>query len=139
MAREIDNSSVAHYQLQADLRDTNYLTQRGYKTSADAQAVALACEALTRQYNAGRSFAVLDEGEYCSPRYWVRALPKVGDPVSYAFNGDCYPCGHVTKVLTTKIETNGGERFNRQKNGWFRRDQTWTLVLGHAFHQNPEL
>ena len=63
--------------------------------------------------------------------------PAVGDELSYAFNGDCYPCGTVTRVTKTKCETSDGTVFRRLKNGRWKKDQMWSMVFGHIYEQNP--
>ena len=75
-----------------------------------------------------------------SPKHDITRVPKVGDEVSYAFNGDCYPCGkivHVTDKLT--VVTDEGKRFRRYKQTgcWRVEGGTWSLVHGHHYTQNP--
>jgi hypothetical protein len=82
---------------------------------------------------------------------------KVGEQVSYAFNGDCYPDGTVAKITKKFLTTSSGRKFflntfedcvynelsqryvdvNREV---FRTvgGGTWTLVHGHRYEQNPE-
>jgi hypothetical protein len=67
-------------------------------------------------------------------------LPTLNDPVSYAFNGDYYPCGVVTKISKNfkMITTSEGQTFHRQgaANQW-KMHKTWSLVKGHIERQNP--
>lgn len=93
----------------------------------------------------GDGFIATDSGPYVSPRYDVIELPKVGDKVSYHFNGDHYPCGTITKIskgpLFRRIETddaNGPHVFWRRKltGGWIK-DGTWFLEQGHHNELNP--
>jgi len=67
-------------------------------------------------------------------------LPAINDPVSYAFNGDYYPCGVVTKISKNfkMITTSEGQTFHRQgaANQW-KMHKTWSLVKGHIERQNP--
>jgi hypothetical protein len=67
-------------------------------------------------------------------------LPALNDPVSYAFNGDYYPCGVVTKISKNfkMITTSEGQTFHRQgaANQW-KMHKTWSLVKGHIERQNP--
>src|ERR1039458_2028661 len=55
--------------------------------------IARYLEALTR-----RKFLGVDEGSNVSPRFDIIELFSVGDPVSYAFNGDYYPDGYIVKI-----------------------------------------
>jgi outer membrane protein TolC len=67
-------------------------------------------------------------------------LPAINDPVSYAFNGDYYPCGVITKISKNfkMITTSEGQKFYRQgdANQW-KMHKTWSLVKGHIERQNP--
>lgn len=66
--------------------------------------------------------------------------PKVGEEVSYAFNGDCYLGGTVTKVTPTgRVTTSQGKKYRRIKgclSAW--TDGTWSLVKGSHESRNPE-
>jgi hypothetical protein len=70
----------------------------------------------------------------------TNTLPALNDPVSYAFNGDYYPCGVVTKISKNfkMITTSEGQTFHRQgaANQW-KMHKTWSLVKGHIERQNP--
>ena len=67
-------------------------------------------------------------------------LPTINDPVSYAFNGDYYPCGVIAKISKNHkmITTSDGHKFYRQgeANQW-KMYKTWFLVKGHIEKQNP--
>lgn len=82
----------------------------------------------------------IDNGDHHYPRYDIIKAPKVGDEVSYAFNGDYYPCGKIVNISKTmfKITTDTGDKFYRRKNsGSWIKDGTWSLVQGHIYRQNP--
>lgn len=67
----------------------------------------------------------------------VRA-PKVGDEVSYSFNGDTYPDGVVVKVTKTlQVKTSTGKTYRRhgQTGSW--TNNAWSLIPGHIYEQNP--
>ena len=68
-------------------------------------------------------------------------LPNINDLVSFAFNGDYYPCGQVAKISKNYkiITTTDGQKFYRQgdANRWLMA-KTWSLVKGHIERQNPE-
>lgn len=83
-----------------------------------------------------------DAGEWVSPRYNVQELPKVGDEVSYSFNGDTYPDGTIVKISGKNhqiITTSSGRKYyRRRKTGGWRHDKTWWLVSGHISTYNKE-
>lgn len=75
-----------------------------------------------------------------SPKWDVIKAPKVGDDVSYGFNGDYYPSGKITSISPTMklITTEGGRRYYRKgTSGAWVMGGTWTLVQGVHFQQNP--
>lgn len=90
---------------------------------------------------AGELFLPTDAGEHVSPRYDVIKAPKVGDKVSYAFNGDCYVCGKIIGISPSYrlITTDSGKTFYRKRlTGTWLYNKTWALVNGHHYTQNPE-
>lgn len=104
------------------------------------EALALAA-ALTARFDF--PFIAEDRGESCHPRFAVIQGWQIGEPVSYAFNGDYYPCGFITKMTERKIEAtdhNGHVRafFRRRLTGSWRHSGTWGLVHGWHNDQNPE-
>jgi len=89
----------------------------------------------------GRVFAAVDAGEWTSPRFDVVEVPKVGDEVSRAFNGDSYPTGTITRVSGKDfrvITTSTGAKFYRRRlsASWIA-DQTWYLLKGTHNERNP--
>ena len=94
----------------------------------------------------GRLYLGTDAGPSTSPRYDVVEAPRVGDPASYAFNCDSYPCGEVVRVsaapacrvVTTRDAAGSERKFyrRRQSGSWINRG-TWHLVRGHVSEQNP--
>ena len=88
----------------------------------------------------GPDYAVADRGKHVSPQFSVFKLPQIGDAVSYAFNGDYTPCGHITAISKSgrKITTTDGRTFWRVKQtAIWRNAGTWTLILGHVEKRNP--
>ena len=87
-------------------------------------------------------YMAADAGPGVSPRYDVFSPPRMGDDVSYSFNGDSYPDGHVVSVSPNYrvIVTSTGNRYYRVKQsaGW-RRNGTWWLVAGHISERNPHI
>lgn len=95
-----------------------YENRNDWKTFEQAEAIAKAL---------GAGFIATDAGSHVSPRYDVIELPKVGDDVSYGYNGDYYPCGKVVSISKTfkKIITSDGSIFYRRKlSGSWLKDQT---------------
>lgn len=99
-------------------------------------------DALAKQFStAEKTYLGFDQGESCSPRFGLFEAPNVGDEVSYAFNGDYYPCGTIVKITKGwRITTSEGKVFNRRKQmpGWLMVGGTWRLVHGHVSKLNPE-
>jgi hypothetical protein len=98
-------------------------------------------EEATRVADAASNFAGIDYIPTESNGYFeVVVAPKVNDPVSYAFNGDYYPCGHIKSVSKTmkKITTTDGGVFYRKRNtGTWLKHKTWSLIDGHHNERNP--
>lgn len=93
----------------------------------------------------GAGYLATDAGPHVSPRYDVIEVPQVGDDVSYAFNGDYYPCGKVVQIyrnlscIVTKQADGRTCRFYKQGDrGTWKMDGTWTLVKGTHSRLNPE-
>jgi hypothetical protein len=111
-----------------------------FKTFADAVAMAKKAN----EFHAGQeTYIATDAGASCSPRYDVQTVPKVGDKVSYTFNGDYYPCGKVVSVGTGAkmvIKTDTGAKFYRRRltGNWVKEGGAWSLVAGHVKRWNPE-
>lgn len=90
-----------------------------------------------------RTYIAIDRGSHCSPRYDVIEAFKVGEKVSYAFNGDCYPDGTIVSIgkgRMARITTSTGKTYIRHKLSSSWRSSgggTWSLVRGHHFEQNP--
>ena len=95
----------------------------------------------------GEGYVATDSGPNVSPRFDVIELPKVGDAVSYRFNGDSYPCGYVTSIsktlkkITATEDKNGTKVehhfFRRRLSGAWIKNGTWGLSPGHVYEQNP--
>jgi hypothetical protein len=90
----------------------------------------------------GRLCLPCDKGEWVHPRYDVVEAPRVGTPVSYSFNGDSYPDGHIVRVGGTdcsRVYTDTGSVYNRRRKSasWIKRGGTWSLIQGHVSERNP--
>lgn len=113
--------------------------RNSFKTIQDAERIAAQATEAT-----GELYVAADSGAHVSPRYDVIKAPKVGDEVSYAFNGDSYPCGKITKISDSlrrvvAEEENGAKHvfYRRRNSGAWIKDQTWHLTPGHVYTQNP--
>ena len=115
------------------------------KSFEEAEQIAEACTKLT-----GETYLAFDNGAGTSHRYGIMVPPKVGDDVSYGFNGDYYPCGKVVRITPGwRIYTEdtslpkGAHRqqcmFNRVRktSGWKMKGGTWGLVKGIVDERNP--
>lgn len=90
----------------------------------------------------GRLFTAVDSGPNVWPRFDVVQAPKVGDKVSYGFNGDYYPDGeivHVTAGTLRQVKTSTGNTYYRRKQtgSWVQKGGTWSMVQGHIDERNP--
>ena len=125
---------VSRYPAGAD--DNSWVDRWDFKSLDDAQRIADSATKLT-----GRLYIATDAGEWVSPRYDVVEAPAVGDEVSYAFNGDYYPCGVITSISKSLklITTSTGRKFyrRRQSSAWLNNGM-WSLVPGHIRRLNPE-
>lgn len=116
----------------------NDMSRWDFKTFADAEHIAASANKL----NDGKQYIATDSGPYVSPRYDVVDVPKVGAPVSYAFNGDYYPCGKIVSVGSGAkmiVRTDTGAVFYRRRltGTWIKEGGTWMLVRGHHSEKNP--
>ena len=84
-----------------------------------------------------------DQSVYSEPKpnFRVFKMPEVGQPISYGFNGDWYPCGEIAQISKTfkKITSSTGETFYRRACGtaWARPGGTWSMTKGHHDCRNP--
>jgi len=112
-----------------------YETPHDWKSFERVTELARLLEATTK-----RKFLPVDNGSHTSPRYGLVEPPKLGDEVSYSFNGDTYPDGVITKITPKyHITTSEGHKYRRRGNRgyWLREGGTWSLVAGHIYEQNP--
>jgi hypothetical protein len=109
----------------------DFETRNDWKTFEEAKEVAAVL---------GADYVATDAGQWTSPRYDVIKLPKVGDKISKAFNGDSYPSGTIKSISKSLrvIITDEGEKFYRiRETGSWRNNGTWFLTPGHVYTQNP--
>lgn len=118
-----------------DLRDRTWQDRWQWKDFATVEKLARYVTAMT-----GRDHLPVDRGSSTAPRFDVIEAPRVGDPVSYGFNGDYYPCGYITKITKGwRVTTSEGKVFNRRNfgAGWVMVGGTWGMVAGHINERNP--
>ena len=92
----------------------------------------------TKKY--GRPHIAVDRGQYHHPQFSTIAIPQIGDPISYAFNGDYYPDGYIksiSKTLKVVTSTTGNKYYRRRQTGSWIKNGTWSMVQGHIERQNP--
>lgn len=116
-------------------REPNTESRWDWKTMDRAEQVAADLTEAT-----GTLYVATDGGSGLSPRYDVIEAPKVGDPVSYAFNGDYYPCGEIDRIsesLRVIRTTTGRVFYRRRQSGAWISEGTWSMVPGHVSRLNP--
>lgn len=109
-------------------------TDPDFKSLHEVEMIAAILTELT-----GETYLAFDNGEYTSHRFGVIVPPKVGDDVSYGFNGDYYPCGKVVRITKSwRIYTEKHVFFRRkQSTQWVKKGGTWALVKGIVDERNP--
>ena len=114
-----------------------WISARDFESKIDADAMAQYLTAMK-----GAPYLGCDAGSGHYPRYTVVAAPRLGDEVSYGFNGDYYPCGKITRITKGwRVTTDGGKTFNRYKEtgGWRMVGGTWWMVDGVVDERNPHI
>jgi hypothetical protein len=116
------------------IHSEGWVSRHDFKTLEQAQEVADAASIFE-----GVDYIATDAGSCTSPRYDVIKAPQVLDPVSYSFNGDTYPCGHIKTISKTmkKITTTDGHTFYRYKQSGSWKMKCWYMVGGHIEERNP--
>ena len=114
-----------------------WVARHDMKAFYDACGIAMQATEVT-----GELYIGVDSGDNVWPRYDVIKAPKLGDAVSYSFNGDSYPDGeivHVTPGTLRQIKTSTGSTYYRRKlsAGWRKQGGTWWMIRGHHNHRNP--
>lgn len=113
-------------------------SRNDWRSLAEVQTIAQQL-----QDHTGELYEGTDAGAHVSPRYDVIAMPNVGDAVSYYFNGDSTPCGHIVAVSASRrvITTRDGESvkrfYRRRMSGAWVNAGTWSLQSGHVHSRNP--
>lgn len=84
----------------------------------------------------GEKYIPADNGGFITPRFDAIRAPQVGDPVSYTFHGDFYPCGNIAEISKDYriIRTTTQRWFSRRgRSAAWISEGIWTLVLGHHY------
>lgn len=119
------------------------MANTSYRSDADLETFTDATVEADRRMDAeGGMWVAVDRGKNVWPRFSVARVPQVGEPVSYAFNGDSYPDGVVTKVSKAlRITTDSGNVYRRKgtTGAWIKAGGAWRLVRGHVSALNPSL
>lgn len=124
-------ASVKQHYVLASSAGNHLETRNDWKTFDAAKEIALLL---------GDEFIATDAGPHVSPRYDIVKLPKIGDKVSQAFNGDHYPAGQIKSISKSLrlIVTDTGLKFYRvRETGSWRNQGTWFLEAGHHSELNP--
>jgi hypothetical protein len=126
----------AHVATEADREGPDWReleSRNDWRTFEEAKAIA---------HVAGPGYLAIDNGAHVSPRYDVIKMHKVGDPVSYGFNGDSYPCGEIASISKFPhrliVTTEGQKFYRRGDSGSWKYQSTWSLMRGHVSTTNPE-
>ena len=128
-----DNPHYDHNEIIAGQND--WQSRHDWKSFEQVEQIAAGLTKLI-----GDVYLAVDQGSSTWPRYDVMKAPKVGDKVSYAFNGDYYPDGEIVGITNGwRITTSTGNKYNRRKNSgsWRKIGGTWSLVQGHINERNP--
>lgn len=118
-----------------------WANRNDFTSFEQAQSIAASAWALVQSRKEERNFIATDAGPNVSPRFDVNEAPKLGDPVSYGFNGDSYPDGTITFIGKnySTIRTSEGHTYYRKRltGSWKQPGGTWSLLLGHRNDYNP--
>lgn len=114
-----------------------WLSRWDFKTLSYADRIAEAATKFSGKLHIG-----IDQGANWSPRFDVVEAPAIGDAVSYAFNGDSYPDGHITHITPGTlrvVKTDTGSVYYRRGNSgrWVKKGGTWSMIDGHHNDRNP--
>jgi hypothetical protein len=123
-----------------DITNGKCPTEAGWVSRHDFQSFEQAQEVADQaSIFKGVDYIATDAGTSTYPRFDVIEAPRVLDPVSYSFNGDSYPCGHIKTISKTlkKITTTSGRTFYRYKQSGSWKMKCWYMVSGHHEERNP--
>ena len=130
---EYPSQGSTHRSASAD--GSGWMTRHDFKSLDHATEIAESAQKAT-----GKTYLPIDKGNGAWPRFDVIEAPSVGDEVSYAFNGDYYPCGTIKSISASfrLITTTEGQKFyRRRESGCWKYRGVWSLVDGHRNELNP--
>ena len=131
----LDSTAFYEKAKKRELNDMEWHSSTEFESLDEVTDIA---KQLSEKYS--ETFLPVDMGLHYYPRYDIIRAPKIGDKVSYAFNGDYYPCGEISRVSPTfkKVTTSTGRTFYRQRQtGCWKSNGTWSMVRGHIDRLNP--
>jgi len=114
---------------------SGWMTRHDFKSMDQAGEIAKSATEVT-----GKLYLPVDAGSGVWPRFDVIEAPAVGDEVSYAFNGDYYPCGTIKSISASfrLITTTEGQKFyRRRESACWKYNGVWSMVDGHREELNP--
>jgi hypothetical protein len=114
---------------------SGWMSRRDIDSMDDAGKLAQSATEVT-----GKLYLPVDAGSGVWPRFDVIEAPAVGDEVSYAFNGDYYPCGQIKSISASfrLITTTEGQKFyRRRESACWKYNGVWSMVDGHREELNP--
>lgn len=117
-----------------------YITRNNIMTFAEATELAAEVNNLPEVKLAGATYIPTDAGPNCSPRFDVILAPKIGDPISYSFNGDSYPDGEIVKIsgsIRIVTSSSGRRYYRRRLTGSWINNNCWSMRAGHHSELNP--
>ena len=117
-----------------------FMNRNDFLAFSGAERIAAAVNALPAVKLAGDTYIATDAGPHCSPRYDVIRAPKVGDKISYSFNGDTYPDGEIVNISASRriVTSSTGKKYWRYRaSGSWLNDGMWSMVGGHITEWNP--
>lgn len=150
---------VPRYVIQKDERPDglNGRDAKGDRIQTYTQALETA-KRMTEEQRA--PFWAEDRGPSVHPRYAVIPAFQIGEPVSYGFNGDSYPCGRIIaitspsdgsrdaqgkerpecgyRIITVQDHNGNKSKFWRRRlSGSWKKNETWSLQHGWHQDRNP--
>jgi hypothetical protein len=117
-----------------------FITRNDLGSFAEATELAAEINSLPETSLAGATYIPTDAGPNCSPRFDVILAPKIGDPISYSFNGDSYPDGEIVKIsgsLRIVTSSSGRRYYRRRLTGSWINNNCWSMRAGHHSELNP--
>lgn len=124
-----------------DFRDAEISRANGHEVESrrdweTLERVTEVCDMLDQEL-----YMVEDSGNGCLPRFDIVRKPRIGDKVSYGFNGDMRPDGEIASISKTMkliTTTTGNKYYRRGKTSTWKLRGTWSMCFGHHTATNQE-